>query len=241
MSKLSATIDRVIESLKWPVAWLSVIGFPLLFWGFLVLAYRSLSSPWTIIILSATAGGFIFSWRSWLGTTGVTRWILTVEHELTHALAAWATGHQVVGFRASVRRGGHVKFVGKGNWLITSAPYFFPTAAIILLLISYLMPLPFLPWSTALLGVALGYHIMSTWHETHGDQSDLKILGRTFCWMFLPTANLITICFIIAFALDGFSGIGQYLTDSWQPVNALGSTIYSSLFQQAEPLELELK
>ena len=52
--------------------------------------------------------------------------ILTLEHEITHALFAIVTFHRVTGLRATAFRGGQVRFVGEGNWLITVAPYFFP-------------------------------------------------------------------------------------------------------------------
>ena len=144
--------------------------------------------------------------------------MITLEHESTHALFAVLTLHRIVGFRASMGRGGEVRFTGRGNWLIAVAPYFFPTVALLLFLLAYLLPFPGLPWQGFLLGVALGYHIVSTARETHRDQTDLKQLGLTFCWLFLPAANLAVVGLLVSFAHAGSDGTSLWFDSSWQPV-----------------------
>jgi hypothetical protein len=118
-------------------------------------------------------------------------------------------------------RGGQVRFTGEGNWLIVAAPYFFPTAAVLLFLLAYLLPFPGLPWQSFLLGVALGYHIVSTYRETHKDQTDIQHLGILFCWLFLPAANLAVIGALTAFAHGGSAGLSLWLSDTFAAVTAL--------------------
>jgi hypothetical protein len=43
--------------------------------------------------------------------------------------------------------------------------------------------------------------------------SELRRLGRKFCWMFLPAINLLVAGCIAAFALNGFTGVGDFLID----------------------------
>ena len=107
------------------------------------------------------------------------------------------------------------------NWLITLAPYFFPTAALLLLLLAYLMPIAVLPWPGFFLGVALGFHIVSTYHETHRDASDLQLVGSKFCWMFLPTANLAVIGLILAWAHGGTADVKVWLAQVREPITLL--------------------
>jgi len=162
--------------------------------------------------------GFAVLWSRWLGKSKLGSFLITLEHELTHAMFALLTLHPIVGFRASLRRGGHVRFAGKGNWLIVSAPYFFPSAAILLFLLAYFLPFASLPWQSLLLGVALTYHVVSTLRETHRDQQDLGLLGNTFCWMFLPAANLAVMGLLVSFAHTGTDGLTQWLVDVRQPI-----------------------
>ncbi|MCC6509431.1 MAG: M50 family metallopeptidase [Pirellulaceae bacterium] len=226
----AARIDYAVEWLKWPVAVGMLTALPLFAWGLLRLIGHVLSQPLGVLPLAIGTGGFIMLWRRWLDTSTIGRWLITVEHELTHAIFAWATGHRVVAIKASLGRGGEVRFMGRGNWLITLAPYFFPTAAIALLLMAYLMSIPILPWPGLFLGVALGFHIVSTYRETHRDQSDLKSVGAKFCWMFLPTANLAVLGLLLAWAHGGTADVKIWLGHVQEPIDFL-----RSYFQQLPP------
>lgn len=219
----AARIDRAVEWLKWPVAVLAVCGLPLFAWGLLMLVGHVLSQPLGVVPLAGGTIGFIMLWRRWLDRSRIGRWMITLEHELTHAIFAWATGHRIVAFRASLGRGGEVRFLGRGNWLITLSPYFFPTAALALLLLAYLMPISILPWPGFFLGVALGFHIVSTYRETHRDQSDLKSVGARFCWMFLPTANLAVLGLLVAWAHGGSSDVKVWFEHVRAPLQTLMS------------------
>ncbi len=215
-------VDWIIDCVKWPVACAAIIAFPCSAWALVALLGRALTSP--LALLPFLLGLILFwgLWRKWLGRSALGRWLIAFEHELTHAIFAVLTGHSIIGFRASLRKGSEVRFAGKGNWLITSAPYFFPTAALVLSLVAYIMPFSGLPWSGMLLGVALGYHVVSTYRETHGKQTDLQKLGKLFCWMFLPSSNLIVLGFVIALAHGGSSGVNLWYGDLIQPI---GTTI----------------
>jgi hypothetical protein len=216
----SATIDRVIERTKWPIAVLAVVALPLFAWALLQLLWHVVWQPLGILPLAAGTVTFVMLWRRWLDQTRIGRWLITAEHELTHALFAWLTAHRVIRLRATLGRGGEVRFLGRGNWLITIAPYFFPTAALCLLLLAYLMPISALPWRGFFLGIALGFHIVSTYRETHKDQTDLQQLGYRFCWMFLPTANLAVLGLLLAWAHGGPDNVHVWWRSVWQPVSS---------------------
>jgi hypothetical protein len=218
LATVHSRVDRILERLKWPSAFVALLATPLLLWSLVCLASDIVATP-TFSLLPFAVGGLSFAlvWRRWLGIGRLGAFVVTLEHEATHAIFALLTGHRIVGFRASLSRGGAVRFAGKGNWIITAAPYFFPTAAIILFLLAYFLPFASLPWQSFMLGVALAYHVISTRRETHRDQSDLKALGTTFCWMFLPAANLAVVGLLVSFAHGGTEGSAQWLSHLVQP------------------------
>lgn len=221
MSCLAGRIDWLIGRLKWPAAILAFLATPLILWSLGCLAFRLISAP-TFSLIPFLGGAVAFGvlWNRWLGKSRVGSLLITLEHELTHALFAVLTFHPIVGFRASIRRGGHVRFAGKGNWMIVAAPYFFPSAAIALFLMAYFLPFASLPWQSLLLGVATTYHVLSTLRETHDDQQDLHLLGKPFCWLFLPAANLAVLGLLISFAHSGPEGVSHLLSGIRQPVDA---------------------
>lgn len=221
-------IDRAVEWTKWPVAVVAIVVTPALCWSLLLLLLRLMHSPsWSLIPFGCGIAAFVFLWRRWLSSLAIGRWLVTMEHEVTHAIFAFVTAHKIVGIRATMAEGGEVRYEGQGNWLITAAPYFFPTAALVLSLVAYLLPFPNLPWPSFLLGIALGYHFVSTYRETHRDQTDLKELGSSFCWMFLPAANLIMVSFLIAFAYNGTEGAKAWIADTRQPFEAIAAWLLS--------------
>ena len=211
--------DRLINPLKWPAALMSAAATPLLAWGLLLLLVRVIRAPWNLVPFALGGVLFVVLWRRWLRYSRIGRFLITLEHESTHALFALVTGHRILSFHASMGKGGQVRFEGGGNWLIVVAPYFFPTAALLLFLLAYLLPLQgLLPWSRLLLGTALVYHIVSTYRETHKDQTDIQQLGMTFCWLFLPSANLAVVGLLISFAHAGSEGLRLWLADMNQPL-----------------------
>lgn len=204
-------VDRLLAICKWPVAVLALLLLPGAAWSLYELGAafsqrRLLSLPFL--------GGFaayLVVWKLFLSRPSWGSLVSSFEHELTHAVFAWATLHPVVDFKATWRSGGHIKIRGRGNWLIAIAPYFFPTAAVAIALALIWLPPKWLIWTNGILGASVAYHLTSTWKETHRKQPDLHKTGFTFAWMFLPTANLISYGLVIAFALGGASACGRFL------------------------------
>lgn len=207
----------LLTTLKWPLALLSVVYLPTMAWAL-----------WQEILLDFGALAYVFLGAGvylsiWWLTIRHWRvdWLSTLEHELTHCVFAWLTGNQVGEIKVTIKNGGHMTVIGSPNWLIDVAPYFFPTLTVALLLLLPLLPALSPSWCQAIIGISLAYHATSTITETHTGQTDLQKAGFVFCWMFLPTANLVSLGMALAGARAGWSGIRHWFDSvvyaPWQP------------------------
>ena len=160
--------------------------------------------------LVAGLAGYVVAWRLVLGKRWAGSAFSTLEHELTHALFALLTFHPVVGIRATWSRGGHTQFRGSGNWLIFLSPYFFPTISVFLVALQLVVPESAATGLSAAIGASIGYHIISTWRETHPGQSDFEKAGRTFSLLFLPGANVVSYGLLLGGVVNGWAGVTQY-------------------------------
>jgi hypothetical protein len=188
---------------------LAVAAVPRLLTALIAEARSLAMTPWWLMCFLAGFLGFLMFW-GWLGRVApkFRRWAMTLEHEFTHALLAWLTLHRVTGLRASWR-GGRMSFIGQGNWLITLAPYFFPTLCLLVPPAGLLLPWPLSPLVQAFLGAALAYHLASTFREIHREQDDLRQTGWLFCLLVLPSANLLSWAAVLAYAHGGISGCAK--------------------------------
>jgi len=201
--------DRAFFWIKWPIAVVAVVLLPMT----LVAFFGSIAGAaisWTILPLLGGTAIYFALWWGYFKDRKLGSFLATLEHELTHALFALVTLHPVTGIKSSWRRGGHLTFKGKGNWLITIAPYFFPLPCMLLLGTLWLFPENLQNYSHALIGMGLGYHFTSTFRETHSGQSDLKQVGWLFSLMFLPFANLFCLGMIFSFVSASSAGIGEF-------------------------------
>ena len=222
-------VDRVLETLKWPIAWLSAAMVVPLSYATIRLALRAFFFPRALAFIVSGILLYSLVWRPFGRKRWKTDWLLNVEHELTHALFAILTFHRIKSFQVT-RTGGKVEVIGGSNWLIALAPYFFPTAPLCLLFLSLLMPLAsVLPWTGLFLGFAMAYHVRSTWIETHGAQTDFKQAGKKFSVVFLPSANLIAFGTIASFGIDGWDGVTAFWGDAIEAVRWICDWVWTQM------------
>ena len=197
MNPLARAIDRLLGWLKWPIAIVALIFLPGLVYALYFVVRGVAAHPGNCVPFLLGAGAYAVFFLAF-ARRRVGFWTI-VEHELTHALFAWATFHRVVGFSA-MRGGGHIRYVGRGNWLIAIAPYFFPTVSLIAIAVLTWAPGHHLALGGAILGVTVAYHALSTWSETHRHQTDLREVGWLFCVPFLIAANAFVFGLLLAYA-----------------------------------------
>jgi hypothetical protein len=197
MNPLARAIDRLLAWLKWPVAIASLVVLPGLVYALFIVIRGVVAHPGNCVPFLVGAGAyaafFVALARRRVG------FFTIVEHELTHALFAWGTFHRVVGFSA-MRGGGHIRYVGRGNWLIAIAPYFFPTLTLLVIVVLSWLPPRHLAAGAVVLGIAFAHHVLSTWSETHRHQTDLREVGWLWSWLFLPAINAFVLGLVLAYA-----------------------------------------
>lgn len=170
--------------------------------------FRALRGALDAAALAWFAGGFGFRLAArllWarLGRDDPFDFLDTLEHELTHALAGYATFCPPVSLSASLKSGGEVQLKGS-NPLAALAPYFLPLWGL----------------AAALLGMAVKPGLQSAW--THGllfllgafawrlgreyrwRQTDLHLYG--FAFSTALTAVLLMLCVAALLALRGLVG-----------------------------------
>ena len=217
-------INTIIKLLKWPIAVIMAWSFPaslFLLWNFIITQHYSFQKLPPIAIGFA---GYFLLWIFIFRHPKIGSYVSTLEHECTHALFAVLTGHSVKGIRVTAYDGGQLRFKGgEGNWLITVAPYFFPTITVILLSVRLFIDQH--SWLEIGIGVSIAFHIASTYLEIHGAQTDLQRVGKFFAFCFLPTANILTYTFIGAYLHSGWKGITSAAIIFWSNVSTY--SIYS--------------
>ena len=207
---ISKRIDSLVELTKWPAAFLAVLTLPLTFFAWWKLILQFQTYPGYSLLFVLGVGLFILLVRTTLAQTGFARRLVELERDLTQTVLAFAMLHPVIGYGANQNKGSRVRWLGRGNWIMLAAPYFVPTATIILWLVSLIL---FQSLRCLVLGFGISYHMTAVAIQCRTGTAELRRLGRKFCWMFLPAANFLVAGLVTAYALNGFSGLGDFLYD----------------------------
>ena len=200
---LSKILDKILSVIKWPLAVL-VLFFYLDIFRFFLTTGASFISNASLLYL---VGALFFLVTN--GRHSSSNKFLTWEHELSHAIFAWLTFKKNI--RIEVLRepnykghAGYCYYENGGNWLITIAPYFFPTLTLILSFV-YLLVNSSLYWVLDLvLGYSIAFHLKTNFLEAfhnfrpsvEGSYTDLTMVGRLFALIMIPALNFIVFAVI---------------------------------------------
>ena len=203
---MQIAFNRLIEMLKWPVAFFMVATLPALVRSFSYFNFMQFK-------FFAMFGGMLcYLISRGMSDPSVKANMQIIAHETTHALFALMTLHKIKHIKvADDDSGGSMSFEGEGNWLIIIAPYFFPLFVALFMLI---LPL-FGDFSghiimNALFGYFVAYHIDTVVSQIHEKQTDLPKVSYKFCLLFLPGANLWMLGMMMAFNSRLWDGVRQY-------------------------------
>lgn len=204
---IADTIDRVISWLKWPLAIVSLVLLPGVLYAMTFVVRDIARRPATTVPLLVGAGAFLIVWLAVLRPKTSRHHLVTLEHELTHALLAWVTLHRVTGLRATLAGGGHVGYAGRGNWLIAIGPFVVPTFVLAIIAVAHWVgPSRVL---VGVLGAALAWNVIANWAPPHRHHGDHREAGTIFALLFVTCANLLVLGMVLAYATGARSVTGH--------------------------------
>jgi len=213
-------ISLLVSLIKWPTAVAVAALTPAAAISFWDLSRAAWEASYWKSPFALGFGGMLVFMLLFQRTRFVQFWA-TLEHEFTHALFAWLTFVPVYDLWTSDGSGASrerpfvgVVRLGGDNWLISTAPYFFPTASAIVLGATLVLAKEPTVAANVLLGIATAACVVSTWHETHAEQTDLKTAGKLFSVIFLPGANVLCYGSLLAYELGGPSGAWSYMASA---------------------------
>ena len=207
---VSSLIDQFLGAIKWPIAAACIIILP-----FSLIELRDSQIIGEVFSYNrAIIAGFLIylvAWFVYFSRPSVGSFFSTFEHELTHAIFAWATFKKVTGLTATWREGGFCSMEGGKNWLIFIAPYFFPTLMLVPIALSFVVKREYFEAVEIMLGAVMAYHMTSTYIETHWGQTDLKETSFLFAFLFLPTANVMIYGTALIYFVRGSNDASDYV------------------------------
>ena len=203
----ASPLDRVIGWLKWPVAFVSLIFLPGMFYALSFVARDIAHRPTSLIPLLVGAGAFLVLWLALLLPKPSRHYLVTLEHELTHVLFALLTLHRVGGVRAALVGGGHARYEGRGNWLIAIAPFVVPLFSVIVVVIATWVHEPRV--ISGVLGFTLAWNVVGNWATAHRHHGDHREAGGIFSFLFVTCASLLGLGLVLAYATQADSLTGH--------------------------------
>lgn len=160
------------------------------------------------------------------------RYLYTLGHEATHALATWFCGGKVTGFNVS-KKGGAVSTT-KNNFFISLSPYFFPFYTLVISLVYFLGSLfynlsYFSGYFIFLVGLTLSMHIISTVEVMRMEQPDILRTGYIFSVVLIYIINIALIALIVSLLFRELS-FTWFLSNSYSTSKAIYIKVFKQLF-----------
>jgi hypothetical protein len=140
----------------------------------------------------------------------------TLEHELTHILVALLFFQPPHSLRVNASGSGEAAYRGKGNFLISLAPYYFSPAAIVTALLIFIAAHSVKPILVGLVVTFLCRHLVNAIGEIISGQYDLAEHGYAFSLSAIAALLVLFDGTIASFALQGESGVGEFYAKSWE-------------------------
>lgn len=199
-------IAKTAKLIKWPVGILVFSMIPAAFMSILDLV--SSTPDYLLEVGSLFAGISLYALIRYT-LLGEKSWIRTLEvlhHELIHAAVAIASFCTIEEIKATRSDGGHVKYRGETNWLITLSPYFLPLVPLIFASVTIFIDTAYTYVTIAMTGFSMGFYYMSLRDDLHMHQTDLKKVGLPFILVFIIPANIVLIYLVTLVSINGGDG-----------------------------------
>ena len=202
-SYISNTIDSTLNDVvKWPLAIILLYFSQDILYSFLK-SFQLLLTPQSITFLTGALLFFFLGFT--LKHKSKAERFLTFEHELAHAIFCFLTFKSNISIDMNPPEegvAGMCRYSGGSNWLITLAPYFFPTFTVFISCL-YLLPFTLIfPLLDVCIGYSIAYHLKTNFVEflnailSKRETSDLVKVGKLYSFIIIPIFNLIVFSII---------------------------------------------
>lgn len=201
-------IDLFLLWTKWPTAIFLLLSVPALIHSF---DYFNFMTP-KFYALAAGIGFYVLT--IFIAGYNTCHTMQIISHELTHTLFAYLTFHNAGRIRLNPDgSGGSMVLKGRGNWLITLSPYFFPLFAFLfMLMMPLILRLSNDNWMVyGIFGYFIAYYWATVIEQVHPKQTDIKKEGYIFSAIVIVAANLYTTGIMLAFCSKSWEGVKIYL------------------------------
>lgn len=204
---MSKIIDFVINICKWPVALLLLTYVPALIMSFSYFNFNTIK-------FYAFGGGILF-YGVMIVFSGynICKSMQVISHELTHTFFAYLTLHNAGRIRLNPDgSGGSMSIHGKGNWIISLSPYFFPLFAVCyMLLMPEILKMFDNHWMVyCVFGFFVAYYWGTVISQVHPGQTDIIREGYVFSAIIIIGGNLLLTGILFSYTNKAWSGIEQY-------------------------------
>lgn len=204
---VSGWVDRVISWLKWPIGFISLVFLPGVVYALTFVVRDIAQRPSAMVPVLVGAGVFLAVWLLVLLPRSARHHVVTLEHELTHTVFALITLHRVSGVRAALGSGGHVRYEGRGNWLIAIAPFVVPLFTLAVMVLATWVHEPRVV--SGLIGLTLAWNVVGNWAPRHRHHGDHREAGGLFAFLFIACANVLVLGLVLAYASNAHSLAGH--------------------------------
>lgn len=155
---------------------------------------------------------FAIGFLSYLVLKGLLRknhnFLETFTHELTHTIVGLVFFQKIHSFQATDSKGGAIYHSGKfkKNVFISLAPYCLPIYTFALLIIRLWIASKFLWIFELLIGLTVGFHIITIKKQIGRYQSDIQDCGIFFSYLFIWAFIMLNLALIIWSMRSGIDG-----------------------------------
>lgn len=201
-------IDLILWWLKWPTALFLLLTVPALirafdYFNFMTPKYYAFAGGIGLYLVTMITAGY-----------NVCHNMQIISHELTHTFFAYLTFHDAGRIRLNPDgTGGSMRLKGRGNWIITLSPYFFPLFAFFyMLLMPFLLRISGGHWLVyGVFGYFIAYYWVTVAEQVHPKQTDIIKEGYIFSIITIVAANLWTTGIMLAFVSKSWEGVKIYM------------------------------
>lgn len=226
---IAKTVDRMVRGSQWPAAYLLAALSPLILSTAVFWLLRSAKFPlYATMFWIGVFATVALSRSGWISSkilTRAIRWERRITQSVlsllllqpTSTILGWVKTKIGLPRKKSTHHGDSNPWLAEDNWLIRTSPNFLPAASILLWFLSVLFLPAFL--RSFVLGVGVAYHLLSVYLQLRYPASVETSAEhqQRFLWMFLIPMNLLVLVTGYAFALQGFLGLQQVLSDLLWP------------------------